>query len=66
MNTFTISELYELSDGLTERRKRLLTMRDSLGRGATDMLNRMIDASGSAHTKVMDEIGKRSSELIKE
>jgi hypothetical protein len=65
MNHFTITELYEISDGLTERRTRLLNMRKQLQPtfGTSDTFDRMIDAAQSAHTKIMDEIVTRTSTL---
>ncbi len=63
MENFTITELYEISDGLTERRTRLLKMRDNPLRGTSDTLDRFIASAQSAHRKVMDEIINRTSTL---
>ena len=63
MKDFTITELYEISDGLTERRTRLLKMRANPLRGSSGTLDRMIDAAQTAHTKIMNEIVDRTSTL---
>ena len=62
MKDFTLTELYEISDALSERRERLLKMRANPLR-ASRTLDRMIDAAQSAHTKVMNEIIDRISTL---
>jgi hypothetical protein len=62
MKDFTITELYEISDGLTERRTRLLKMQDNPLR-TSKTLERMINAAQSAHTKIMNEIVNRTSTL---
>jgi hypothetical protein len=65
MNHFTITELYEISDGLTERRTRLLNMRKQLQPtfGTSETFERMIDAAQTAHTKIMNEIVYRTTKL---
>lgn len=58
----TLAELYEISDGLAERRKRMLAMQaNPLHNGLT--LERMLKSSASAHDKVTAEIINRISTI---
>lgn len=61
MQDFTLQELYEISDGLNERRLRLFKLRD-LG-GTSETLDRLIAQAESAHTKISNEIIRRISTI---
>jgi hypothetical protein len=63
MKNFTIAELYEISDALSERRKRLIDLRAILLDPTDNMISKRIDEAKSAHTKIMDEIVTRTSTL---
>jgi|OpeIllAssembly_1097287.scaffolds.fasta_scaffold69407_2 hypothetical protein len=65
MNHFTITELYEISDALMERRARLLSRRATLAeQGITsDAADRMIESAKQAHMKIEKEILDRAFTL---
>lgn len=62
MNTFTLQELYEISDALTERRRRLLSLSNNLY-GGSKTAELMMASCASAHDKVTTEIINRTSTL---
>jgi len=63
MNNFTTQELYEISDALTERRSRLLSMQACPAFQNNGTLSRFVKSAEAAHRKVMDEIINRTTEL---
>ena len=62
MNTFSLQELYEISDALTERRRRLLGLSNNLY-GGSKTAERMMASCASAHDKVTNEIINRTGTL---
>ena len=63
MNTFTVQELYEISDALTERRTRLLNVQACSAFKNNGTLARFVRSAETAHRKVMDEIFNHTTEI---